>query len=149
MPKWHSLGWHILPLFVIVSGGLTRCQESISEEVMFTPIPSRISGSSPRKGGRKEQACTRQREQQGGEKRTMSLTRQTGKQEPGHGRLIGSRRDDTHLTGPLAGLNEVIYAKHLVLCLHTVNIQQMGASLIKCKYTQERGGHYSPGPGAS
>lgn len=85
----------------------------------------------------------------GGEKRTMSLTRQTGKQAPGHARLIGSRRDDTHLTVPLAGLNEIIYAKHLVLCLHTVNIQQMGASLIKGKYTQGRGCPYPPGPGAS
>lgn len=123
------MGQHILPLFVIVAGGLIRCREGLPEKVKCTPRPSRISGSSPGKGGRKEQ-------QMGGRRRNMSPTRQTGRQEPGHAGLVSSRRDDTHLTGPLAGLNEIIYAKLLVLCLHTVNIQQMGASLIKCKYTR-------------
>lgn len=96
------------------------------EEVTFTLRPSRNSGSSLGKGGRKEHGCTRQREQQvSGRRMNMSLTRQTGKYKPGHAGLIGSRSDDTRLTGSLAGLNELLYAKCLLLCLHTVNVQHM------------------------
>lgn len=55
----------------------------------------------------------------------MSLTRQTGRQEPGHVGFVGSRSDDTHHTGCLAELNGLLYAKRLLLRQHTVNVQQM------------------------
>ena len=39
------------------------------------------------------------------------LTRQTGGQEAGHAKLIGSRRDDTYREGSLEGLNEANICK--------------------------------------
>lgn len=46
-----------------------------------------------------------------GRRMNMLLTRQTGRQEACHAKFIGSRRDDTHLEGSLAGLNEVNICK--------------------------------------
>ena len=42
----------------------------------------------------------------GGGRVNIFLTRETGGQEAGHNKLIGSSRDDTYQEGPLGGLNE-------------------------------------------
>lgn len=57
--------------------------------------------SGPGKGGQ-EGAWVRQAVGAAGgwEEEIMSLTRETGRPEAGHARLVGSRLDDTYLTGP-------------------------------------------------